>query len=70
MLIEEPGLGKIVRWFENRLDRPTRCAYGTQGEMSERRCEAVITARVSARAGHPGYCSHAHAALAQEDQVC
>lgn len=69
MLVGEPAVGRFVRWLEERLDRPVRCAFGTDGEMSEPRCEAVVTRRVSRAAGHPGYCSHAHSALAQDDQV-
>ena len=69
MLIGEPALGKIVRWAQERLDRPMLCAYGAQGEMSEPRCEVVVTRRTSRAAGHPGFCSHAHSALAQDDQV-
>lgn len=69
MLIDEPALGRLVRRMQARLDRPVLCAYGTAGEMSEPRCEALITRRSSRAAGHPGYCSHAHAALAQDDQI-
>ncbi len=69
MLIGEPSIGRVLRWAQARLDRPTLCAYGTRGEMSEPRCEMIVTARVSGDAGHPGYCSHAHDALAQQAQV-
>lgn len=69
MLIDEPALSRLVRWMQTRLDQPILCTYGTAGEMSEPRCEALITRRTSRAAGHPGYCSHAHAALAQDDQI-
>jgi hypothetical protein len=69
MLIGEPSVERLSRWVNARLDRPALCAYGTRGEMSEPRCEAIVTARVADAAGHPGYCSHAHDALAQQDQV-
>lgn len=69
MLTGEPGVARLVRWVEDRLDRPVLCAYGENGELSEPRCEAVVTRRASTAAGHPGYCSPAHDALAQDDQV-
>lgn len=59
---------KIAEWWSNRLDRPRLCAYGESGfEDTEPRCEKLITLRSSAAAGHRGYCSHHHAALAQVD---
>lgn len=69
MLIGEPSIGRLLRWTDARLDRPSLCEYGTRGEMSEPRCEMIVTPRVAREAGHPGYCSHAHDALAQQDQV-
>lgn len=69
MLTGEPAVARLARWVEDRLDRPVLCAYGAQGELSEPRCEVVVTLRASTAAGHPGYCSHAHDALAQDDQV-
>ncbi len=69
MLIGEPSIGRVLRWMNARRDRPMPCAYGTRGEMSEPRCEVIVSARLAREAGHPGYCSHAHDALAQQDQV-
>ncbi|MDF2993324.1 MAG: hypothetical protein K0S37_3838 [Microbacterium sp.] len=60
---------RFARWVRGREDRLRVCAYGFRlGETSEPRCQAEITLRESALAGHRGYCSHRHDALAQEDQ--
>lgn len=66
----EAPIVRIVRWFGERQERLRPCAYGTKvGELTEQKCDQMVSLRASREAGHRGYCSHHHEALAQHDQL-
>lgn len=60
----------MMTWLSKREDEPRTCSYGSHPyESSEPRCDVVITLRGSTVAGHRGFCSDRHAALAQVDEA-
>lgn len=62
-------ISRIAKWFSDRKDVPRRCEYGHNPAAGRDRCEVMISLRESDRLGHPGFCSHEHAVLDQENAL-
>jgi hypothetical protein len=60
---------RVAKWFAERKDVPRQCRYGLNIAAEGERCQVKISARESERLGHPGFCSHEHAVLDQENAL-
>lgn len=58
----------LARKFATRDDRVKRCEHGAGYTHIPERCTRTYVVGEARRAGHAGYCSHEHAADAQENE--